>query len=338
VLLKKGNLYMNYSSFRRICFAPILVAGLSLPLLQAQSSSLDKARSLIQARTSTDEAKSILQQAIAADGKNGEAHFLLGEILYAFGDSKCPDEAQKAATLDDSKSDYHLLLGNCLSLQVDSAGMFKKMSLARQMKTEFERAVAEDPKNIPARAALTEFYAGAPSIVGGGTGKAVDQAKQIGALDPVEGHYAMAAIDLNDKKYAEAEQEYKAAITADPKRARSYMKLAFVYIVEKKDSEAPALFKHSVEVDANYLPGYFGVARSDLLSGQNLDEAERFFKKYLTRWPEEGDPSWANAHWRLGQVYEKQGKRDLAVAEWQAALKLTPTYKPAQDSLKAAGK
>jgi tetratricopeptide (TPR) repeat protein len=91
-------------------------------------------------------------------------------------------------------------------------------------------------------------------------------------------------------------------------------------------------------VDAEYLPGYFGVARSDLLSGQNFDEAERYFKKYLTRWPEEGDPSLANAHWRLGQVYEKQGKKDLAIAEWQEALKLAPNYKAAQESLKAAGK
>jgi tetratricopeptide (TPR) repeat protein len=98
------------------------------------------------------------------------------------------------------------------------------------------------------------------------------------------------------------------------------------------------LFKKAVEADPNYLPGYFGVARSDLLSGQNLDEAERDFKKYLTRWPEEGDPSLANGHWRLGQVYEKQGKKDMAVAEWQEALKLTPNYKPAQESLKALGK
>jgi hypothetical protein len=75
--------------------------------------------------------------------------------------------------LDDSKSDYHLLLGNSLSGLLDSAGMFKKMSLARQIKAEFERAVAEDPKNIPARIALAEFYVQAPAIVGGSEDKAI---------------------------------------------------------------------------------------------------------------------------------------------------------------------
>jgi tetratricopeptide (TPR) repeat protein len=329
----------DHRTFGSGCFRLILVVGLAVPQLAAQSNPLDQARYLVRTRTSPDQAKALLQQAIAADPRNAEAHFLLGQVLYAFSDfGKASDEAQKAVSLDDSKSDYHLLLGNTLSGLVDSAGMFKKMSLARQMKTEFERAVAEDPKSIEARAALAEYYAGAPSIVGGGTDKALDQVKQINALDAVQGHYAMASVYLIQNKLTETEQEYKAAIAADPQRAKSYVQLAFVYLRQKKDSEAPALYKHAVELDPNYLPGCFGVARSDLLSGQNLDEASLFLKKYLSRWPEEGDPTWANAHWRLGQVYEKQGKKDLAVTEWQEALKLTPNYKPALDSLKTAGK
>lgn len=307
------------------------------PPLPAQAVSLDQARTLVRSRTGADQAKSLLQQAIAADSKNAEAHFLLGQVYYAFADfTQASEEAQKAVTLDDSKPDYHLLLGNALSGLLDSAGTFKKMSLARQIKTEFERAVAEDPKDIPARTALAEFYAQAPSIVGGSAEKAIDQARQITALDPVEGHFALAAVHLDQKKLVDAEQEYKAAIAADPRRAKAYVDLGFVYIGEKKDSDAPALFRKAVEVDPNYLPGYFGVARSDLLSGQNLDEAERFYKKYLTHWPEEDDPTWANALWRLGQVYQKQGKKDLALAEWNEALKLSPKYKPALDSLKAA--
>jgi Tfp pilus assembly protein PilF len=317
----------------------MLAIVLQIPHLHAQSTPLDQARILIQSRTSADQAKALLQQAIAASPKNPEAHFLLAEILYAFGDfAKASDEAQKAVSLDDSKSDYHLLLGNAWSGLIDSVGMFKKMSLGRQIKAEFEKVVAEDPKNIPARTALAEFYAQAPAMMGGGADKAVDQVKQISALDPIQGHYAMATVYVDQKKFAEAEQEYKTVIAADPKRARAYSQLAFISIFEKKDSEAPALFRKAVETDPEYLPGYFGVARSDLLSGQSLDEAERDFKKYLSRWPEEGDPSLANAHWRLGQVYEKQGKKDLAIAEWQEALKLAPNYKAAQESLKAAGK
>jgi tetratricopeptide (TPR) repeat protein len=330
---------MDRRGWKKICGSLVLAFLIFLPHLQAQTSPLDQARSLVVERSSPDEAKSLLAKAIASDPKNAEAHFLLGEILYAFADyQQASEQAQRALALDDSKSDYHLLLGNALSGLIESAGVFKKMSLARQMKAEFERAVAQNPKSIPARNALLEFYVQAPSIAGGASDKALDQAKQISALDPVEGHYAMAVFYHDQKKFAQVEDEYKAAINADPKRPKSYAQLAFVYIQEKKDSEAPPAFRHAFELDPNYLPACFGVARSDLLGGQNLDEAERLFKKYLTRWPEEGDPSLANAHWRLGQVYEKESKKDLAVAEWNEALKLTPNYKPAQDSLKAAGK
>jgi tetratricopeptide (TPR) repeat protein len=335
----KGSVLVTRTARKKICALLVLAFLIVLPHLQGQTSSLDQARALVAARSSPEEAKSLLAKAIASDPKNAEAHYLLGEILYAFGDYKnAADEAQKAVTLDDSKSDYHLLLGNALSGLVDSAGMFKKMSLARQMKAEFERAVALDPKNIPARTSLLEFYVQAPSLVGGGSDKALEQAKQINALDPLEGHYAMAVLYFDQKKFAQSEDEYKTAIDADPKRAKSYSELAFLYIQEKKDSDAAPAFKRAFELDPNYLPACFGVARSDLLSGQNLDEAERLFKKYLTRWPEENEPSLANAHWRLGQVYEKENKKELAVAEWKEAQRLAPNFKPAQDSLKAAGK
>jgi tetratricopeptide (TPR) repeat protein len=152
-----------------------LPSALAMPL-RAESNPLDQARSLVVARTSADQAKSLLRQAIAADAKNAEAHYLLGQIFYAFADfTQASEEAQKAVALDDGKPDYHLLLGNALSGLLDSAGMFKKMSLARQIKAEFERAIAEDPRNIAARTALAEFYAQAPSIVGGSSEKAVDQ-------------------------------------------------------------------------------------------------------------------------------------------------------------------
>lgn len=334
-----GELMLTNRRLRMTLCGLLALAASLAQQIEAQSTPLEQARALVRARTSADQAKSLLQQAIAADSRNPEPHFLLGQIYYAFADfNKAADEAQKAIALDDSKPGYHLLLGNALSGLLDSAGMFKKMSLARQIKAEFEHAAAEDPKSIPVRVALAEFYVQAPGIVGGSTEKAVDQVKQIAALDPVAGHFAMATVDVDQKKFAEAEQEYKAVIAADPRRAKAYVQLAFICIQQKRDSEAPALFTKAVEVDPDYLPGYFGVARSDLLAGQNLDEAERFYKKYLTRWPDEDDPGWANAHWRLGQVYEKQGKKDLAIAEWQEALRLTPNYKPAQESLKAAGK
>jgi predicted TPR repeat methyltransferase len=49
--------------------------------------------------------------------------------------------------------------------------------------------------------------------------------------------------------------------------------------------------------------------------------------------PEAGEPPWAGAHWRLGQVLEKEGKKSDAIAEMEEALRLQPDLKPAKEDL-----
>jgi tetratricopeptide (TPR) repeat protein len=70
-----------------------------------------------------------------------------------------------------------------------------------------------------------------------------------------------------------------------------------------------------------------------LLSGRDLPRAERYLLEYLTIEPEAGEPGWGGAHWRLGQVLEKEGKKNEAIAEMQEAVRLQPDFKPAKDDL-----
>ena len=49
----------------------------------------------------------------------------------------------------------------------------------------------------------------------------------------------------------------------------------------------------------------------------------------LTQEPEGQAPSWAGAHWRLGLVLEKQGRKSDAIAQMDSALVLQPDFKPA---------
>lgn len=301
----------------------------------AQDQDLINAKHLVVSRTSFEDAKVLLQKYLAQKPGNSEAHFLLGKVLYSFTQYElATTEAEKAISLNANQSDYHLLLGYCFSAQLDSVGFFKQMSLAPRIRAEFEQAIALNPKNIAAAAGLAEFFSQAPAIVGGNYEKALEQVKRISAFDAIEGRYVMATLYIDRKKLPEAENEYKAAIAADPKRSKSYVRLAMLYIAENKDADALPLFQRALEIDPDCLPAYLGIARSDLLKGEKFDEAERYFKKYLSRWPEDGDPTLANAHWRLGQLYEKQGKKELAIAEWNQATKLIPNYGPAMKSLK----
>jgi hypothetical protein len=50
--------------------------------------------------------------------------------------------------------------------------------------------------------------------------------------------------------------------------------------------------------------------------------------------PEAGEPPLAAAHWRLGQVLEKEGKKTDAIVEMEEAVRLQPDLKEAKEDLK----
>jgi tetratricopeptide (TPR) repeat protein len=63
--------------------------------------------------------------------------------------------------------------------------------------------------------------------------------------------------------------------------------------------------------------------------------AERYFRKYLSQQEPEGEtPSLAAARWRLGLALEKENRKEEALREIQAAVKMDPNLKEAQSDLK----
>ena len=70
------------------------------------------------------------------------------------------------------------------------------------------------------------------------------------------------------------------------------------------------------------------------MSGQRLERATEALEAYLQTTPGRNDPSLAAAHWRLGMVHEKRQDRQRAKAEYESALRLDPTFKPATESLR----
>jgi tetratricopeptide (TPR) repeat protein len=314
---------------------PVLLVLSGANLTQAQSTlTMSEVRALVESRTNFDEVRGSLEKLSATEPQNEEAHFLLAKVDYAMADLDNARKHIEQAVLLSPNSGSHLLFGRILSVQIQKTSLFRKASLAGKAKVQFEAAVASDPKSIPARLGLMDFYSGAPGIVGGSWDKAMAQAQEIAKLDAIEGHYARGDLDLDKKNYAEAEKEYKEAIAADLSRGKSYLKLGVLYIEQGREQDADTLFQKSLALDPNSLLASFYLGRYRLLHSQELEKAENYFKAYLVRWPEDGDPTLANAYWRLGQVYEKEGKKDLAAAQWERSLKLDPQFKEAADSLK----
>ncbi|HEV7428131.1 MAG TPA: tetratricopeptide repeat protein [Thermoanaerobaculia bacterium] len=277
----------------------VLAGLIALPLL-AQTSLIDQGRAAMN-RSDADAAATLFEKAVAENPKSAEAHYLLGT---AYG-----SQAQKAS-------------------------IFGQASLAGKTKDEFEKAVALDPNQLDARMGLVEYYAMAPGIIGGSFEKAFAQAGEIKKRDPLMAHRAAAFIYTQQKKPAEARNEYLAEVREYPKSARAHIDLGVTYVVDKNYKAAAEEFEIAASVEPTYMPVYFRLGQSAVFTSSNYAYGEESLRKYLAYTPKQGEPSHARAHYWLGQIFEKQGKKAEAKASFATSLKLNPNQKDVAEALK----
>lgn len=166
---------------------------------------------------------------------------------------------EKAVKALPGSSAAHFWLGRAYGQKAIKASFFSAMGLARKCKVEFEKAVALDPNNLDARYDLLSFHVNAPGIVGGSLDRAREQAAEIARLDPVRGHVASAAILTSQKKWAEAEAEYRKALDLKPDSAYVHWRFGRFFVKQGRKDDAKAEFRKALALE----PANEG-ARNDL--------------------------------------------------------------------------
>lgn len=131
-----------------------------------------------------------------------------------------------------------------------------------------------------------------------------------------------------------AEQQARALLALDPHRADGYSGLALVYASADRLADLDALLADAEKAIPDNFGAFYQAGRVLLTQGKELPRAERYLRKYLTQEPEAGTPGLAQAHWRLGQVLEKEGRKAEAVSELEQAVKLKPDLDEAKKDLK----
>jgi tetratricopeptide (TPR) repeat protein len=240
---------------------------------------------------------------------------------------------EKAVALSSRNATYHWWLGREYGEKAASVNPLSAASLARKTKAEFEEAVKLDPSNAQMHADLAEYYTEAPSIMGGGIDKARDQATQVAKYDQATSHWILAKIAEKEKRYPDAEAELQKAIQVAKDPSRYWMSLASFYRrrsrldeMQKAIAQAIAQLNKSAEV-------YYNAASELFQSGKDLQSAIQYLKKYLDSAAMVEDAPAFRAHYLLGQVYEKIGKKPDAVAEYRASLNLASGFAPASKAL-----
>jgi tetratricopeptide (TPR) repeat protein len=242
-------------------------------------------------------------------------------------------DGERAVSERPADSEYRRWLGRAYGGAAEQARSF---SLAKKVRRTFEEAVRLDPSNLAARRDLAEFYIEAPWIVGGSSGKALEQIEAIAKVDAVAGHLARASYSRHEKRLDDANTEYEHVLALRPGQLDPYLEVADFYEQRGDADKFASVIEQAVRVGASdrRLPYYKGVAL--VLANRNLAEADQLLRTYLATAPRRSDfPSHASAHLWLGRLNQRLGNTKVAADEYRTALALDPDRKPAREALQS---
>jgi tetratricopeptide (TPR) repeat protein len=314
--------------------------AMALPALAAwpQSVPLESAKQAFE-KGNYGKAIELLNAAAAREPNNGAIQLLLVKSYLELNQyDAAVNSAEKAVAIDPKSSEYHQWLGEAYGAKADHASMFSAYPLARKTQKEFESAVQLDEKNFDAAQDLVEYDCTAPGVVGGGEDKAQPLIQKLMSLDPAQGHYAAGNCRAAKKDYAVADTEFTKALESKPKSGELIYNIGD-YFAQRRQADKLAMVADLGEAAAPGDPrGKFYRAVSLTLKGENLAEAEKLLREYLNVAPVRSSyPKAWQAHYWLGQLFEKEKNVAAARSEYEAALKLNGKYKAAQEALKKLG-
>jgi tetratricopeptide (TPR) repeat protein len=278
--------------------------------------------------------------------------------------------AEKAVTLAAESAAAHAQLVNILGAELANkkTGAMEKMSLSRRFRNEADRTLQLDPNNIYANEALARYSWYAPMLAGGDKTRAMKIVARVIRIDSTRGYALKAELDatqdqqraLGDWKEAvvaqpqsylahtglglclfqtggpengkDAEEQAKTAIAIDPSRAAAYRLLASIYASTEQWQKLDAVIQEARAAVPDDRGAEFAAARIILEKNfqTQFARAEEYFRSYV-QVPAEGlEPSVAVAHWQLGLVLEKEGRRNTALQEVQTAAALDPSLDEAK--------
>jgi Tfp pilus assembly protein PilF len=274
--------------------------------------------------------------AIHAQPNDAQALDQLGRDAIVRGDSdQAAEYLEKAVALKPNNAEYHLHLANAYALGASNAGMFGALPFAKKVKAELDRAVQIDPNLIAARLALLDFVIAAPEMLGGGETAALNEAREIRKRDAIDGHRAFARIHTAAKEPELARKEYVDLVKEQPASARAHYSFGvYLMLNEKNYPSAASELEAALKLDAAYMPAYFQIGHVAALAASNFARGEEALRKYLAYRPKDDEPSLARAHYWLGAIYEKQGKKPEAKASYAASLKINPNQKDVIEAIK----
>jgi tetratricopeptide (TPR) repeat protein len=314
-----------------------LVALLLVPsMLAAQSPSLAHATLQFDQRN-YDVARTEFDALARANPADVRPVIYLGRIALNRNDiDEGVHQFEHCVEIDETNAGCHMWLGNALGNAAQHASKFRQPFLARRVKTEFERAVELDPRNVEARDGLVQFYMLAPGFMGGSMDKAHEQASALDKISPLRGALAAGMIADHEKDTTAALAAYRRAIAVAPDSTAAYIGLVNFYLRDKRWGEAFAVLDRARTSMPKEPAVLRAIGQVAAISGEQLPRGEAAVKAWLAAPPNDmGAVRLAGVHVLLATIYDKMGRKEQARDEYGRALALDPKNEAAQKGLAA---
>jgi tetratricopeptide (TPR) repeat protein len=310
----------------RITLVSLVLAAGSVTSAQTP---VERGKTLIDARKYA-EARAVLETI----GKNDpQAAFYLGQIAMEQNDAgKAVDWFEKAVDLNPRNSVYYDWLGRSYGDQAQHASKLKLPFLAKKTKSAWDKSIELDPNNLDARSDMILYYLRAPGFLGGGKDKAKAEAQEIKRRNPYRGAAAFIRVCSDTKDQPCLERELNFLASSYPDSSAGYTSLAVFYTNNKQFDKAFAIVEKLLSLKPNDAAGLYAYGRAASVSGMNLERGEQALKAYIAA-PIPTGPPVANAHYRLGLIFEKKGDKANARAEYQTAIRMDPAHADAKKAL-----
>jgi tetratricopeptide (TPR) repeat protein len=263
------------------------------------------------ARGKASEAEEINRQILKDNPQDSFAKEVEGSLLLDRGDvAGAMVDLQGAVTADPKNPANHYRLGlahkaRAISDRSVAAGEIEQ---ARQ---EFERALAIRPDFVLARLDLARI-----EIAKGDYEGAMKTAAQALKDDPsnLSAKIIESAALLGQKKIAEARQLLESVRAQSPNSPDVVYQLGGVSLIEKKYKEADQEFRRAYDLSPNNMRGLTGMVETDLEQNKS-DAAIQTLKDEISKNPERSE-----MRLLLADVEVRVGKFDEAVADYQAVV------------------
>jgi tetratricopeptide (TPR) repeat protein len=275
-----------------------------------------------------------IQRMMAARPVTPLAEFAMGcmAVMASRWDSAAT-HFSAAAKGNPQSSAAFLWVGNIDGQLARAGDAATKQRLAPRIRDAYRTAIALDGSNIDAREALMTYLIEAPAKLGGSRESANEQAIAIARLDAFRGISAKLAVASAGRDNATVERLLAQATTQFPDSVLGWANLSAMQADGQRPAEAFATITRWQARGTHVMFALFSLGRTSAVTGQQLALGEQALLQYLRGSRDANDPPFANASYRLGQIYERQKRTADARIAYQAALRANPRLRDAQAAL-----